>query len=243
MASLFYYQITSKLPLASRVSLHMRRRMFDTFIRCMQPTAQERILDLGVTCDERQQESNYFEQYYPHRQNLVCAGVEDASHLEQKYPGVQFIRVQPHQELPFPDRHFDVAFSNAVIEHVGSRHEQRSFVNEILRVANRFFITTPNRWFPVEMHTGLPFLHYLPPRIYRGILRRVGLSYYADEENLNLLTRRQFRALFPAGASVQVHAVSLLGWPSNLIAFGQSPRRNDPELTPARPEVQAWSPV
>ena len=53
-------------------------------------------------------------------------------------------------------------FSNAVIEHVGGRAEQRRFVDESLRVAPRAFVTTPNRWFPVEVHTRLPLVHWLP---------------------------------------------------------------------------------
>ena len=41
-----------------------------------------------------------------------------------------------------------------MIEHVGGEEEQRRFVAEVLRVGRRAFITTPNRWFPIEVHTG-----------------------------------------------------------------------------------------
>jgi len=66
--------------------------------------------------------------------------------------------------LPFADDEFDLAFSNATIEHAGTRAAQAEFVRELVRVARRSFVVTPNRWFPVELHTRLPFVHWLPPR-------------------------------------------------------------------------------
>ena len=84
--------------------------------------------------------------------------------------------MQPGEPLPFRDGEFDVVFSNAVVEHVGSRTAQAAFVGELCRVGKSFFITTPNRWFPVEHHTGLPLLHYLPASVFRSLLRRHAVS-------------------------------------------------------------------
>jgi SAM-dependent methyltransferase len=215
-----YYRITGRLPLASRVSFRARRRMFRLFMRETAPDEGTTVLDLGVTCDARSRESNYFEQLYPYPHRVVCAGTEAAHHLESTYPGTTFVRVTPGERLPFADRQFDVVFSNAVVEHAGSRADQRQFVREALRVGRRFFLTTPNRWFPVEVHTGLPLLHYLHPGVYRGLLRRLGHEYYAREENLNLLDRRSLLALFPAGVCVRVSRVRTLGVTSNLVAHG-----------------------
>jgi SAM-dependent methyltransferase len=215
-----YYAITGRLPLASRVSLHARRRMFQLFMREMTPTEEMTVLDLGVTCDVHSKESNYFEQMYPYTRRVVCAGTEAAHHLEEAYPGTTFVQVTPGRPLPFADRQFDIVFSNAVVEHAGGRREQREFIREALRVGRRFFVTTPNRWFPVEVHTGLPLLHFLHPRVYRGLLRKLGHEYYASEANLNLLDRKSLLGLFPAGGSVDVHRIKTLGFTSNLIACG-----------------------
>jgi hypothetical protein len=197
--------------------------MFGRFLELMRPTAACRVLDLGVTDDRANPESNFFEQWYPHADRLVCAGVEDASHLEGQYPGLRFRRIDAHQPLPFADAEFDIVFSNAVIEHAGTRSQQQFFVAEALRVARRFFITTPNRWFPVEMHTAVPVLHYLPPTLYRRLLLAIGLDYWASEAHLNLLDRGSLRALFPAGQQVGIDGVRLGGVVSNLIAHGQAP--------------------
>jgi len=90
-----------------------------------------------------------------------------------------------------------VVHSSAVIEHVGSLASQCAFVAECCRVARRaVFITTPNRWFPVEFHTVLPLVHWLPKEIFRALMRRTGRGFFADERNLNLMTgaKRSARA-------------------------------------------------
>ena len=97
---------------------------------------------------------------------------------------------------------FDVVFSNAVLEHVGARERQRRFVGEALRVGRSVFITTPNRRFPVEVHTRLPLVHWLPDRLSRPVYRAAGKGFATD---VHLLTRRSFEALFPG----RVRIVSL----------------------------------
>ena len=106
------------------------------------------------------------------------------------YPGVRFVQADA-RDLPFADGSYDFVHSSAVIEHVGSHARQTAFLRELWRVARRgLFITTPNRWFPIEVHTVLPLVHYLPPSTFRAILRRLGRDFFADEANCNLMSRR-----------------------------------------------------
>lgn len=44
----------------------------------------------------------------------------------------------------FADKSFDVCFSNSTIEHVGSFDEQLKAASEIRRIAQGYFIQTPN---------------------------------------------------------------------------------------------------
>src|SRR4029079_8533354 len=81
--------------------------------------------------------------------------------FRSRYPHVPYVQGDACA-LPFEDGAFDVVFSNAVIEHVGDRERQRAFVSEAIRVGRRAFITTPNRRFPIEVHTRLPLVHWLP---------------------------------------------------------------------------------
>jgi SAM-dependent methyltransferase len=198
--------------------MQARERMFSRFMEIFSPDSETTILDVGVTNDTTQQESNYFEHLYPYPQRIVCVGTEDGSHLMQQYPGLKYQSVEAGKPLPFKDRQFDIVFSNAVLEHTGSREMQAKFLTEICRVGRQFFVTTPNRWFPVEHHTGLPFLHYLPARWFRSLVRHTSYRYWAEEHNLNILTARELRQILPVQG--QVEAVRLLGIPSNLIAYG-----------------------
>src|SRR5262249_38322564 len=135
--SVFYLQ-SGSVPFASRLSMHVRRKMFDLFMSRFRPGPETTILDVGVTSDTSFTESNYFEKLYPHPHRITCVGTEDGSHLMQQYPGLSYTRVQPGNRLPFRDAEFDIAFSNAVVEHTGNRAQQAEFVREVSRVAKSF---------------------------------------------------------------------------------------------------------
>lgn len=195
--------------------------MFHFFMEIMRPTSSVLVLDLGVTADESLSESNFFEKLYPFKECIVAAGLDDASYLENLYPGIRFVRISPGQ-LPFEDHHFDIVFCSAVLEHVGSREAQRQFIAETLRVGKRFFFTTPNRYFPVEFHTFLPLIHWLPQTMHQAVLRSLGMTFWASTDNLNLLSHRTLRKLFPKCASIEIHNFKLFGWPSNIIAYGET---------------------
>lgn len=194
-----------------------RRAMFDFFMGALRPTDNESVLDLGTTSLPDPAE-NMFELYYPHPGKVTAAGTEDCSFLESRHPGLRFVRLEAGQPLPFKDDAFDVGFCSAVIEHAGSRESQARFLSELIRVTRRCFVTTPNRWYPVELHTRLPLLHWLPPPVFRAVLRALGLAFYAQEENLNLLSASALRDMVPPGrARARLARHYFLGLPSNLM--------------------------
>jgi hypothetical protein len=128
--------------------------------------------------------------------------------------------------LPFANREFDLALSFAVLEHVGSREQQERFLGELARVSDAFIAYTPYRYFPVEMHTLLPFIHWLPVGTYRALWRRLGLRFWAEESNLNLLSIRTVRPLLPRFGNATVRLRRTFGWPSNIeIFWTRAPRR------------------
>ena len=65
-------------------------------------------------------------------------------------------------DIPFPDKSFDLAFSNSAIEHVGSEENQFKFASEMMRVGKRIYCQTPSRLFPIDPHLSAFFLHWLP---------------------------------------------------------------------------------
>jgi SAM-dependent methyltransferase len=221
------YADSRRLPFAARLSWAARIRIYELFMAACAPPPDASILDVGVTSDVRSRESNFLERLYPHKDRITCVGTEDGSHLERNYPGVRFIPVGRDVHWPFADLEFDIAFSNAAIEHVGDRTRQAAFVAEMLRVAGRVFVVTPNRWFPVEAHTGLPLVHYLPAPAFRTVLRRTRYKFWTEEDHLNLLTGDELRRLFPAAvhAKVAFTGIGLGRIKSNVAAFAASDRR------------------
>jgi 2-polyprenyl-3-methyl-5-hydroxy-6-metoxy-1,4-benzoquinol methylase len=118
--------------------------------------------------------------------------------------------------LPFGDREFDVAFSNSVIEHVPPSL-QPEFAKEIRRVAGRYFVQTPNRYFLIEPHYQLPLFQFLPKRARKALNKRFTLGWQpkGEWEEINLLSARDMRRLFP---DAEVHRERVLGLTKSLIA-------------------------
>jgi SAM-dependent methyltransferase len=132
--------------------------------------------------------------------------------------------------LPFRDGAFDIVFSNSTIEHVGTTADQQAFANEIARVGKRYWVQTPNRRFPFEMHVMLPFVHFLPRKWQRAIVmrftgwellvphtqdvRRDYLEHFLTE--LRLLDAREMQRLFP---QARIERETFLGLPKSLIAY------------------------
>lgn len=202
-----------------RIAAYQRRRMFERFLSGLGVAANESILDVGVTSDQTYEASNYLEAWYPHKAAVTAVGLDDASFLCRQYPGMRFVRANG-LALPFRERSFDVVHSSAVIEHVGSFERQRAFLEECCRVARRaVFVTTPNRWFPIEFHTVLPLVHWLPKPVFRSLMRRTGRGFFAEETNLNLMTGKEMTAAADgvAGFDSELSYVSLAGWPSNIL--------------------------
>jgi Methyltransferase domain len=220
------YSVLTPDSLATRVVGFQRRRMFARFLRASGVQPADTIIDVGASSDRSYDHSNYVEAWYPHKHKITAVGVDDASFLEQLYPGISFRRADG-RALPFADASFDFAHSSAVIEHVGSRTQQTKLLAELWRVCRKgMFVTTPNRWFPIECHTSLPLVHWLPPAAFRAVLRATGQKMLAEESNLNLLSRGDFlSAAHAAGIlNVRIEGVRLGGWTSNLLLVAAKSR-------------------
>lgn len=215
------YNVAAANSLPVKVAYRQRLKMYSRFQAAAAPSEADTIIDVGVTSDREYDHSNYLEAWYPHKSRITAVGIDDAAFIEKEYPGVRFVCADG-RSLPFGDGSFDFAHSSAVIEHVGNREKQTALVREMWRVARKaIFVTTPNRWFPIEFHTLLPLLHWLPPKQFRRVLNRTGREFFASENNLNLLSRNELMSIARAASidGAQISTVSLLGWPTNLLLF------------------------
>ena len=192
---------------ASRVSMRSRRRKLDRFLELFAPDAATTVVDVGITNAPFGGGStdNFFEALYPWPGQITAVGSTELDRFTAAFPAVRAVRADG-RELPFADREFDLGFSNAVVEHVaGGRDGQRQFVHELCRVAGRVFVTTPNRFFPLEVHTLLPFVHWLPA----GARERL----IPFDDVLDPLGPKELASLFP-------YSVRVLNTGMTLIAVG-----------------------
>lgn len=198
----------------ARAAMRARRRMFARVMSLL-PGPQASVLDVGTTPDLVIPYNNFFERWYPHPDRLTACSIEDCSNLERAFPGLTFVPLVDRR-LPFADRAFDVAVSFAVLEHVGTRADQAYHLQELTRVARLVILYTPYRYFPIEMHTMLPLVHWLPSGMFRRVVRLTGQRFWAEEANLNLVSRRDVRQMLPATGTARINLVRTGGWPSNL---------------------------
>ena len=78
----------------------------------------------------------------------------------------------------YNDKSFDVVFSNSVIEHIEIIEDRQKMANEIMRIGKRFFVQTPNYYFPFEPHFLLPFFQYLPKFIKIWLLLHFDIGWF-----------------------------------------------------------------
>jgi SAM-dependent methyltransferase len=200
--------------IADAISLRSRRRKLELFHAELRPTAKTTVLDVGVdevSLGEPGGETgcsthNFFEERYPWPERITALGLHDGRRFRERYPLLSYVQGDGCA-LPFEDRAFDVVYSNAVIEHVGDRERQELFVREALRVGRRVFITTPNRWFPIEVHTRLPLVHWLPDRYAHRVYDATGREYAKDNR---LLGPADLRRLFPVPVRIVNRGMTLV---------------------------------
>jgi len=190
---------------ASRVSMRSRERKLQLFLELLLPGPETSVLDVGVTDAPFGGGStdNFFEALYPWPDRVTAVGRTSLERFTAAFPAVTAVQADG-RDLPFADGAFELGFSNAVVEHVGGREEQRRFVHELCRVAERVFVTTPNRWFPLEVHSLVPFAHWLPRGARDRILRARGF-----DDVLEPLGPKELASLFPYSVRVLNQGMTL----------------------------------
>lgn len=121
---------------------------------------------------------------------------------------------------------FHIAHSNSVIEHVGDWERMVQFSNEISRVAQKYFVQTPNFWFPIEPHCMTPIFHWLPKPARIWLVMKFSLGNWrkassVDDamriiESARLLNKAMFRELF-SDSKVLTERLALL--PKSFVAI------------------------
>jgi hypothetical protein len=207
---------------ADSLATRMRRRRFDFFLSLLDHVKRPaRILDVGGTQD-------FWESMG--RGNLGDLRVTLLNLEAQPVSGSNFESVagDARDLSRYADGSFDVVFSNSVIEHLGPGFaDQQLMADEIRRVAQRYFVQTPNRHFPIEPHFLTPGFQFLPVSARVWAATHFNLGWYkkfTDRDaarrevgSISLLTGRQMRRLFPGAL---IYKEKFLGLTKSFVAYG-----------------------
>ncbi len=129
------------------------------------------------------------------------------SEIGGEHPQMQYVVGDARNMSQFRPKEFDFVFSNSVIEHVGSYGDQSRMAKEIERVGKRYFVQTPNFYFPIEPHFVFPAFHWLPIAIRVWLVTHFSLGWYrkfsdiqsasAEVRSIRLLKKTEFLRLLP----------------------------------------------
>jgi hypothetical protein len=214
----------------SQVTMALKRKRVERFIAACGLGPQHTILDLGS------EDGSYLASCYPYPQKIVLADVEEGPMREGvRRFGLKGYEVIPRDgALPFAAGSFDAVWCNSVIEHVTlpradlattreaefqrrADAHQHAFAKEIARVGRAYFVQTPHRHFPVEAHSWLPLMQYLPQE-WRWKASRALKPIWVKKWKADFLLydTARFARHFP-GATIEIESV--IGLPKALIAI------------------------
>jgi SAM-dependent methyltransferase len=199
----------------------MRRRRFARFAQFLADVPRPfQILDIGGT------QAFWDRMHFQDPEiTIVLLNLSAADGLRPGFVGI----AGDARKLAFPDGHFAVVISNSVIEHLRTWEEQMAMATEVRRVAKRYWIQTPNRWFPIEPHAVVPGLQFLPQQMQGRIVGRLRPGWYRhhsareaarEASEVRLLTGPEMRKLFPDG---ELWRERFLGLTKSLVAHSGPP--------------------
>ncbi len=206
---------------AGQISARARAKRFELFESLTSPLSRPlNVLDIGGTNDFWEQNGWAGD---PRIQiTIVNLTAEEQVHANIKTGAGDATRLDQ-----FADNSFDLVFSNSVLEHLIAFQNQRSMAQEVQRLAPRYWVQTPNYWFPVEPHFHFVGWQWLPLWARIEIIRRRTCGFRGKTPDrakarevvgeVVLLTKRELRELFPTG---EILAEPFFGFTKSWIVVG-----------------------
>jgi len=193
-----------------RLSQAQQRKLFDAFLEFAQPKSGDTMLDVGLASSTRRMGQGNFSKWAepPLRSRICVHCIQPFTGLDGSGSALAQAPELPSMQLPFADGEFDWVCCSGVIEHACNPGQQFQLVHELARVARKgAFMATPNRRHPIDFHSALPFMHWLPDAWRRRVLNWSGKSAESLEPRPNLLLAEslyRFAGLLPEKPEYEV---------------------------------------
>lgn len=187
------------------VGRQMRQKRMKLFLDLLEKVPKPcRILDVGG-------EPDYWKTlgFQVEGVEIICMNLNPR---ESDWPGVTSVAGNAISMPEYADKSFDIVYSNSVIEHLFTTENQFKMAAEVRRVGQRYFVQTPNKYFPIEPHFLFPFWQFLPREMRVRMIqkRRVGFLGPAQDrkeaeqivDEFLLLSKSDFQKMFPDGTLI-----------------------------------------
>jgi hypothetical protein len=172
-----------------KIILSNRKKIIDIVYHFLKNKNLFNILDIGSTNDENQSSNIIIKKLKFFKEFNSISNQKISNDFFKKTLKKSITENLFHSEIKKFES--DVVISNATIEHVGSKKKQIKMCENIIKLSKKYFIIiTPNRLHPLEFHTKIPLIHWMPKKIHRKILKFLGFNFLSKEENLNLLSKK-----------------------------------------------------
>jgi SAM-dependent methyltransferase len=107
---------------------------------------------------------NYEHECYGYDLELRYEGLRERLGPHFKNEFENRLRLAPDERtIPFADASFDVVYANQVFEHVRFLDRLMSEIARVLRPGGVLISLFPLATYPIELHSKIPFAHWLPP--------------------------------------------------------------------------------
>jgi hypothetical protein len=222
-----------------RLRMAQRRKLFDAFQAFRGTDAMDTVLNIGMSPAPQFDNFNCLWEWSSPQERARIISYEIAALKQQearpfRHPDAIDLGREPNAlHLPFNDASFDWVFCNEVIERMGTLERQYALLMELNRIARKgVFLSTSNRWHPIEFNTSLPFLHWLPDASWRRMLRLAGKTPWAAEHAFQLVgskTLYRLANLLPGKPKHDVGHKRIFGVKAHFFLMLEKPRAAKPE--------------
>ena len=201
------------------ISRRSRAKRAGLLRRVFNLTPDTVMLDLGGG------DGRHLRDHFSDLKNVCVADYDDRLLAKATAAGLRARKVDGTERLPFDDQEVELVFCSSVIEHVTgpknhavdlfkrdapafyalAAESQAKFAAEIRRIGQRYYVQTPAKWFPLETHTCLPLINFLPTHWQWFWIKLFGPIWIVRQTrpDWRLLTYRQMQELFPTPRSIE----------------------------------------
>ena len=215
--------LTKHYSFFEKILLNKRKEILSKLKNFLNDKKINDVLDIGSTEDDANESSNFIIKNLGNFKEVKS--ISDQS-INSKFFSKSLKKsiTSKFSKDDIKEFQSDLVISNATIEHVGDFKNQIMMCKNIINLSKKYYIIiTPNRYHPLEFHTKIPLIHWLPKKTHRMLLQLFGLNFFANEKNLNLLSNYDLNLIMKIleQTDYKIESINFIFFKSNLILIGK----------------------